>query len=817
MKEYEHAPLPEENDEHSQTNTDNSGTMVFSLDENNKADGEILTEKEDNSSSVKMYKPKAPKYNADPDSPISHAEKFDIDEILKNLGIEIPEYDPLNKTEEKKTELEDISSGQQAKDPDEKINYTKHFKLPKKQEKNVSGDNTRYFHLDESLLGDDMEDTLSQKRKNLMQNFRVLSKTQDQDQAIIETASSEKGGKSLLDSVDIKSGENIFEAVEKAKDNKESQENQKEEPPAVIRQKDKKQKKKQAIATGKNLHATLESRMSEQRKMLVVYITLLIGTFALTLIPELYPATEFPQMFFNTHFPAYISLHILILGVTSFVSKETLSNGLDSLRYFSLNYDTGIFLMTVLSLISNIVLIVPAFKGSFYVNCYYTICVIFALTIKAVGEYLKTLSATRSLVTVMKSGSLESIQPVENDMDAMILTSGIEMDKNTNVLYCAGVDMNENLVDDINENNNTQTFYTLTSVISIIFGVVAGAYFAYRNQNFVPFFTVLLSTICLCFPIMNTAISSLLFMVQNQHLNSIGAAATEYEGVRAVGKASAVTMDVSDLFSAHVSRFRRVRGASISQSDAAVFAAAALTAGKSIVAPCFESFIKELGIDLPEAEDIQYEERMGFSCWVAGRRVLVGNRQMLINHSISVPTEAEEKRHAGKAFAYYVVVEGETIATYLVDYKVIGQIRKISPSFNKTGLVLILTSKEASLNEKVVSSKLAIETASVKILTSKGTDIMTSYRRDKFMRISSGLICSKKNKSLLQLIISSHNLYTSNKLFLGITVVAQIMGLVLLSLSMLLNMSTFFNPITIVFLHLLWSVAASALCIRKLK
>ena len=508
---------------------------------------------------------------------------------------------------------------------------------------------------------------------------------------------------------------------------------------------------------------------------------------------------------------------MLILGIMSFISRESLSDGFDGLKRFNPDYDSCTFIMTVFSFLGNIVLLIMSLKGNAVINSYYTLCIVFAVTIKTVGEYLKAQTALRSLITVMKSGSLESIQPVEDNADAAILSSGIERDKKSNILYCAGVDMNENLVDDIGDNNNTRTFYTLTSVIAVVFGVVLGVVFAVKSNNFVSFINILLSCVCLCFPIMNTAISSLLSMVQNQQLNSIGAAATEYEGIRCVGKASAVTMDVSDLFFAQVSRFRRVRGASISQSDAAVFAAAALSAGKSIVAPCFDSFISELGIDLPEAETLQYEERMGFSCWIAGRRVLVGNRQMLINHSIAVPTEAEEKRYAGKSFAYYVVVEGETIATFLVDYKVIGNLRKISPGFNKTGLVLILTSKEASLSEKVVSAKLAIEMAAVKILSSKGTDIMSSYRRDRFMRISNGLICSKKSKSLLNLIISSHNLYTANKLFLNLTVVAQVMGLVLLLLAMVLNMTTFFNPITIVFLHLLWSVAACALCIRKLR
>ena len=189
-------PLPEKDiagDSYTDISSDEStqaasdSTMVFTLpDSSEKPQGEIIAEEKPEE--VKVYKPKTPKapeYDADPDSPISRAASFDIDEILKKLGIEIPEYEE-NEKPTIKAELEDISSGPQEKDSDMKVSHTRHFKLPKKQEMGFSMGNTRRFHLDESLVTDDTEERLAQKRKNLIQNFRVLSKTQDQDQAILE-------------------------------------------------------------------------------------------------------------------------------------------------------------------------------------------------------------------------------------------------------------------------------------------------------------------------------------------------------------------------------------------------------------------------------------------------------------------------------------------------------------------------------------------------------------------------------------------------------------------------------------------------------
>ena len=238
MSEYKNTPLTEDTENVGASDTAETvsgGTITFTLPENDSAEGVIISpdEKENKEEEIKVYRPKAPKYDADPDSPTSRALNFDIDEILKNLGIEIPEYDDIEKNADK-TELEDISSGPAEKDTGAKASHTRAFKLPKKQDMGFSSAHTRHFHLDESLISEDSEEKLAQKRKNLMQNFRVLSKTQDQDQAILEFAGNEKGGKSIIDNVELKEGEDLFQAVEKAKGEASVEQAGPQENPTVV-------------------------------------------------------------------------------------------------------------------------------------------------------------------------------------------------------------------------------------------------------------------------------------------------------------------------------------------------------------------------------------------------------------------------------------------------------------------------------------------------------------------------------------------------------------------------------------------------------
>ena len=82
-------------------------------------------------------------------------------------------------------------------------------------------------------------------------------------------------------------------------------------------------------------------------------------------------------------------------------------------------------------------------------------------------------------------------------------------------------------------------------------------------------------------------------------------------------------------------------------SDAVVYAAATLKNTGSLIENAFDDFLSESEISLPEAEDVTYEDRLGYSSWVAGRRVLVGNRQgnaVVFDAAEFPPFSQQEKR-----------------------------------------------------------------------------------------------------------------------------------------------------------------------------
>ena len=163
----------------------------------------------------------------------------------------------------------------------------------------------------------------------------------------------------------------------------------------------------------------------------------------------------------------------------------------------------------------------------------------------------------------------------------------------------------------------------------------------------------------------------------------------------------------------------------------------------------------------------------------------------------------------------YVVIDGEITATFLVGYRVLSSLKKYLRDFNKTGMVLMLNSKEAFLDEEAVASRLSIDASSVKILSSKAISIMEKYNDRYDRQVSTGLLCSGKKRSLMHLIMGCYNANAADRFILIMMLLGQLLGFLVLVLSAVLNMKLFFNPVAIIAVRLIWSLITAFIVEKK--
>lgn len=131
---------------------------------------------------------------------------------------------------------------------------------------------------------------------------------------------------------------------------------------------------------------------------------------------------------------------------------------------------------------------------------------------------------------------------------------------------------------------------------------------------------------------------------------------------------NALLLDAYDLFPADTVILHGIKTFSGKRiDDAIVDAASVVCQSRSILANVFLNIIANNVSLLRKVDTIIYEDLMGISAWVADRRVLIGNRDLMINHSVPVPKqEYEEKYHKIGQDIIYLSTEGELSAAFIV-------------------------------------------------------------------------------------------------------------------------------------------------------
>ena len=683
--------------------------------------------------------------------------------------------------------------------------------------KEAAGSNkTRSFSLNEGLKKRISETAkLSGEEKNIKKNVRVLVKSKQSDRHILDLPPDEEEKTNIIDVLGTQKGENIFEAVDKAV----TKDTASAAFAAAVEKRNetvKNNRDKKAISTGKALRASLISQNKTRRLQLIFCLALFIPCIVLTILPSFYVEGNSLSFLFANGARVYSLINILLICAMSGVFYKNIVSGALSIKNLNPNSDCSLFVVTLFILLHSIASLImgtAAADGTKIYTCFAA----FAFTANCLAEYFNARTALGSLSAVVKGKNLQSVQPVESKSDAVKISGGITDKQDVNILYSTEVEIGDSLTDKAGARHSEGKFYSYSLAVVIICALILGIVSFVTRASIPHLFTTIIGVICFCSPVTVSAACSVLNYMTNYRLNREGAAATSIEGVRLVGKAQGVAMDISDIFTAEVSSFRTVPGTLMKKNTAALITAAVLINAKTLTGKSFEKFIAQTGAELPVTENLEYEERLGFSAWVSGKRVLVGNREMLIQHSISAPDEREERHYAGNRFVMYLVVEGMLTASFLVNYKALSSVRRLTDEFNKTGLVLILTSREPFLDYKETAKRLSLESAGVRILSGKAEKIVTAYRNSRVPAIASGLICSKAGHGLLSLVVSAYNLYTSDKFLFNLHLAGQIIAFILLALGLIFNMPLFFSPFTIIFLELIWSTCAYIITTQKSK
>ena len=190
------------------------------------------------------------------------------------------------------------------------------------------------------------------------------------------------------------------------------------------------------------------------------------------------------------------------------------------------------------------------------------------------------------------------------------------------------------------------------------------------------------------------------------------------DAVRQFGDLHALVVDAGDLFPENAVLLNGIKTFAGTRIDEAILdAAAVVIAAGGPLSHVFRRVIEDKVNILPEVDTLVYEQDMGLSGWVGGRRVLVGNRRLLENHGVDVPSTDYEMRYtkSGRKLVY-LSTAGELSAMFVVTYTADETVVRTLQALNKEDVTLLVRTCDSNVTEELITSTLQLNDYYVEIL-----------------------------------------------------------------------------------------------------
>lgn len=194
--------------------------------------------------------------------------------------------------------------------------------------------------------------------------------------------------------------------------------------------------------------------------------------------------------------------------------------------------------------------------------------------------------------------------------------------------------------------------------------------------------------------------------------------------------------------------------------DAIIDAAAVEIAAGGPLSPIFHRLIENRTDILREVDSLAYEQDMGLSGWVGGRRVLIGNRRLLKNHGVDVPEKDYEARYCkdGRNIVY-LSTGGELSAMFVVSYLAAPAIKEQVKALVREHITLLVRTCDPNITASLVEEVMELPSLSVDVMSAaEGRAYGTLLRSQETERADAMLACGGRGLSKMFAVVQCRRL-----------------------------------------------------------
>ena len=466
--------------------------------------------------------------------------------------------------------------------------------------------------------------------------------------------------------------------------------------------------------------------------MLIVFGTSLYLALSVTSPTMSLPGWIHPE----SHLREFMIANTVVAAIGAIICSNTVGGGILSLLKLKADTDALPSMAVIAALAQGVCFIVkPNLLQMAMVSqntTEYTITTAFSLffpvamlilVFNLIGKIMIILRIQNNFRLVASDRSKYSVNIMENKGLLKEWTKDLEMEEYL-VAYPVKTKFLSHFLEYSYSEDHAENTCRVLAPITILAGILISVLAYVFNHNIAVAISTFAAAMCICAPLTSTIVANWPMLRLSSKLIPSGAMVAGYESIDQFADTEGVVMKTSDIFPPENVTLHGIKAFDQSKIDSVILdAASVVCSSHGMLSSVFEKIIGSNKDMLRPVENVTYEDSMGLSAWVDGKRVLVGNRDLMINHGIEVPSSDYESRYVKDSKnIVYLSNSGELSAMFVISYNPNNQVMDSLDKLADNGMFLIVETSDPNITKEKIHEAYDFPLEQIQIMPAKTSD-----------------------------------------------------------------------------------------------
>ncbi len=411
-------------------------------------------------------------------------------------------------------------------------------------------------------------------------------------------------------------------------------------------------------------------------------------------------------------------------------SNQMIASSFENLKKKKFNVNSAAAVVSILCFVQTLLMFVLYFLDENTVSVFAGAGVA-SLLLAELSSYV-TFSRTSDaleMCTGINKDSLYSIDAILDDKDVVEFGKHVKV-PSPRIRYSGKTRFPSHLIElctsETHTDKNMKFMFFIISVMGLINFVISWAV----SGNFPVGFAAFVVTLATCVPIYATLLVQLPLRWVNKSFNKLGGMISCQDAVNELCRTNTIVLDSKDLFDQNLCAMHGFKDfKNVRVDDAMLYAAAMVIRSGGPLTGVFDQMVVNRRDILPTVKSFSYEEKLGVSGWIYNQKVILGTRQMMLNHNVDVPGTIDEDRYLISGHeVIYLAIANKLAAMMVVDY---APNKKLVPYLKKlrdAGVTILVRNCDPNVTDVMLSHCYDMRLDNIKILNSSSSRIFKKYK-----------------------------------------------------------------------------------------